>query len=323
MNNKKCLLVAPTFYSYYQDIACSLEKQGYTVEYYSDQYEYKKMDLVLNKIVKSREANKQNKHIKQLCKNIRYNSYDLLLVINGKLFSKQNIQSLLQSAVFKKKVYYAWDSIRNFPNIKNFLGLFDQCLSFDLFDCESEGFIHLPLFFSKAEIPRNKDIDVAAVMNLYPSKIKSFYSIYEKIPASMNKFYFLRLKSKMQFVFFKRKNSLFKKVDTSFIKYKNLDRNQTYEIFNRSKVVIDISLEHQSGLTMRTFEALAFRAKLITNNYNIKKYDFYNQNNILIFDNNTTENTIIDFLKTDFVVDQKFFQNYNVDCFVKKIIGDD
>ena len=84
-----------------------------------------------------------------------------------------------------------------------------------------------------------------------------------------------------------------------------MDRNQTYEIFNRAKVVIDISLEYQSVLTMRTFEALAFRIKLITNNCNIKKYDFYNPNNILIFDN-TTENTIIDFLKTDFVVEQIF-----------------
>lgn len=323
MKSKKCLLVAPTFYNYYQDIASSLEKQGYTVEYYSDQYKFKKIDFVLNKIIKSRAVNKQNKHIKKLCKKIRHNTYDLLVVINGKLFSKQNIQSLLQSAIFKKKVYYAWDSSKNFPNIKNFLVYFDRCLSFDLLDCEGERFIHLPLFFSKTYVPRKKDIDVVAVMNLYPSKIKSFYSIYEKIPTTMSKFYFLRLKSKMQFTYFKRKDSLFKKIDTTYIKYSQLDRNQTYEIFNRAKAVIDISLEHQTGLTMRTFEALANGAKLITNNYYIKKYDFYNENNILIFDNNTTENTIIDFLKTDFVVEQDFFQNYNVDCFVRNMIGDD
>lgn len=42
----------------------------------------------------------------------------------------------------------------------------------------------------------------------------------------------------------------------------------------------------QEGYTLRTIESLFLSKKLITNNKNIIKEDFYNPNNIFILDNN-------------------------------------
>lgn len=46
--------------------------------------------------------------------------------------------------------------------------------------------------------------------------------------------------------------------------------------------IVDIVQKKQSGLTLRPLEALFYKKKLITNFKDIKKYDFYNPNNIFI-----------------------------------------
>ena len=78
-------------------------------------------------------------------------------------------------------------------------------------------------------------------------------------------------------------------------KQKDNDKNITYikshmplsevnDYITRSKVLLDINRLGQIGLTFRVFESLGLEKKLITTNADIKNYDFYNPNNILIID---------------------------------------
>ena len=55
----------------------------------------------------------------------------------------------------------------------------------------------------------------------------------------------------------------------------------------------------QSGVTLRSIEAILFNKKLITTNKSIKKYDFYNPNQIFILENENYSD-IIKFLHTKF-----------------------
>ena len=50
-----------------------------------------------------------------------------------------------------------------------------------------------------------------------------------------------------------------------------------------SRCVIDINQSNQTGLTRRPLEALFYNKKLITNNADIRRYNFYNPKNIFIF----------------------------------------
>jgi hypothetical protein len=54
------------------------------------------------------------------------------------------------------------------------------------------------------------------------------------------------------------------------------------EVFARSKCVIDIQRTGQSGLTMRTFEALASGAVLVTTNEAIRNEPFYDPVRVVI-----------------------------------------
>ena len=50
----------------------------------------------------------------------------------------------------------------------------------------------------------------------------------------------------------------------------------------KSGILLEIIQEGQSAITMRTLEAVFFSKKLITNNPDIVKYDFYCENNIFL-----------------------------------------
>lgn len=93
----------------------------------------------------------------------------------------------------------------------------------------------------------------------------------------------------------------------------------------KSKVVVEIVQDGQNGLTVRALEAMFFRTKLITNNSEIRKFDFYNNNNIFIV-NEDNSDKLDDFLHTPFQsVDKKTLYQYDadgwLDNFRRKVIG--
>ena len=47
-------------------------------------------------------------------------------------------------------------------------------------------------------------------------------------------------------------------------------------------MIFDYLQDDQTGLSLRPFESIFFNKKLITNNSNIKNYDFYRKENIFI-----------------------------------------
>ena len=60
-------------------------------------------------------------------------------------------------------------------------------------------------------------------------------------------------------------------------------------MLSQSNCILDYNQEGQVGLTLRPMEALFLEKKLITNNKDIKNYDFYNPSNIFILGENNIE----------------------------------
>ncbi len=59
------------------------------------------------------------------------------------------------------------------------------------------------------------------------------------------------------------------------ITFISVDKKEWQDILSRTKIVIDLSHPLQTGLTMRTFEALASGCHLLTTNTNIRFEDFF------------------------------------------------
>src|SRR5690606_5911726 len=81
-----------------------------------------------------------------------------------------------------------------------------------------------------------------------------------------------------------------KKTNKNIIQLENpLSLDTIYSKMDNSEILIDLVRENQSGLSFRFFEAMALHKKIITNNKSILEYDFYNENNILLIDDNFTQ----------------------------------
>lgn len=83
-------------------------------------------------------------------------------------------------------------------------------------------------------------------------------------------------------------------IEESFIEY---DRVLAH--IQKSKAVLEIVQEGQNGLTARTLEAMFFNTKLITNNLEVRNFEFYRKNNIYIIGYDK-EDALSDFLQTEF-----------------------
>lgn len=109
----------------------------------------------------------------------------------------------------------------------------------------------------------------------------------------------------------------------------NYSKRMPYcEILSRvkkCKAILDINNNGQVGLTLRPLEAMFLKKKLITNNLNIKNYDFYDKNNIFIIGEDPIEN-IGDFMKGEYknlpqkITDYYCFENW-LDRILKKVGG--
>ncbi|MGH4139660.1 hypothetical protein [Clostridium sp.] len=72
---------------------------------------------------------------------------------------------------------------------------------------------------------------------------------------------------------------------------------------------------------MRTIETLGARRKMVTTNINIVKYDFYNENNIFVMDENDL-GEIEEFINNKYVsINDDVYEKYSLHNWVQTIIN--
>lgn len=80
---------------------------------------------------------------------------------------------------------------------------------------------------------------------------------------------------------------------TDYVPYAEILQN-----IQQSGALLELISNGQTGLTQRAYEALFFGKKLITSSDEIKKYDFYVEQNVLVMDEATDCETIHQFIRT-------------------------
>ena len=88
-----------------------------------------------------------------------------------------------------------------------------------------------------------------------------------------------------------------------------------------SNIVVDYTHLSQTGFTMRTCEAIGHRCKLVTNNKLVKEADFYNENNVYIYD---VDNFQIpeSFINSPYQeLSKEIYERYSISNWIKEIIN--
>ena len=91
------------------------------------------------------------------------------------------------------------------------------------------------------------------------------------------------------------------------------------EYLQASQVLLDISRKGQKGLSFRVFESAGLEKKLITTNADIKNYDFYNPNNILVIDEKKP-NITLDFFSSEYEkIPESIFKKYTLEQWINEV----
>uniref|UniRef100_A0AAU6WPN0 Uncharacterized protein n=2 Tax=Chryseobacterium TaxID=59732 RepID=A0AAU6WPN0_9FLAO len=114
-----------------------------------------------------------------------------------------------------------------------------------------------------------------------------------------------------------------KNIDLGIVNLTNRPVSFKENIINSSKsrIILDFVNDVHHGISMRTFESIGFRKKLITNNLLVKDYDFYNPSNIFVIENDNFEG-IEDFINTSYEnLPEDIYDKYSFKSWIKYVLN--
>lgn len=238
---------------------------------------------------------------------------DYTLLIRADIYPKDFILTLKEKSI--SLISYHWDGLHRFPAIKNLIPLFDRFFVFDPKDL-NKNTLPLTNFYFNSETT-NTTITEEYDLYFMGSFIKKRMPQIEVFIKKAKK-----LDLKTNFLIYCPDEVERSKYPYSEIKYlsEHINYNENIEELKKSKVVIDFLNGTHDGLSFRIFEAIQFDKKLITNNPSIKNYDFYQPNNIFVWD---TENFdgIEEFLNSEYIISPKIKEKYSFKNWIHYVLN--
>lgn len=324
MNKEKFLLVMPDYSDFPHLFLDNLKNAGFAPFLITDKvskFKYKGLESINNFLIKNIFRNKEYKQ-KLIKRHFREElerrlsaiegQLDYILVIRPDNFPVSFIKKLKTKT--SKLIAYQWDGIEKFPEVKKYFDLFDT------FFC-----------FEKVKNQNN----IKSITNFYFDHLAPFYKEYNK---ENPRLYFVGL-------YWKSREA---KIDTFideisgfnvdlsiFIQYftepekRNTKINYSkdritfqdnLEFVKNSDILLDFVDPLHNGLSIRFFEALYYKKKIITDNVMVKNYDFYHPDNIFIVENNNYQN-IEQFLnKPYYELPDEIVKKYGFSNWIREII---
>lgn len=292
LQGKRILFFSAHLFGYQNDIRLAMESVGAIVDYYDERPANNFLVKGVIRINRNLLAGYINHYYNKIIKETLQKEYDYVFFIKGESISASNVRRLKQFHPEANFIIYHWDSIANNSNAQNLLPYFDRVFSFDKIDCERLGLHFLPLFYTPdyAIIPYyDKEIkyDMLFVGTTHSDRYKLVKRIEEQIikmgGLCLTWFYF---PSKILYYKMKIQNSYLRQIPVHTFHFKPMSKELLLQLYAGSRIIIDVQHPKQTGLTMRCIETLGAKRKLITTNYYITEYDFYNPDNILVVDRN-------------------------------------
>ena len=312
----KITLISLDNWGFNQHIANALTAKGHTVHHINfDSFLYKYPNFfykIYNFFLKL-IFRKNLKHLyygKEILKRLEsFGKQDLILTLKGDFIDSESITDFKKHT--DRSIAFFNDNILRYPNIKNVIPLFDEVYSFEKKDCEKYNLKFKTNFIYNSKVSNTHSFKYQLFnISSRDKRTNTIMAIAEYLKETnlLAKIIILDNKNKMK--------------DSAVVDVirKPIDLNEVNQYIENSKILLDIHREKQSGLSFRVFESLGLQKKLITTNQDIKSYDFYNPNNILVIDSkNLTLSKL--FFETDYEeVPSKVLNKYFIENWIEEII---
>ena len=285
LKGKKVLLMAPSFYNYYIYIVEKLKKMGAEVDLILEVHD--PIYLYFFRKNKCLRNNYTYRYYASRLKNI--NNIDYIFLIRGEAINCHIMELLLEKYPKAKKVMYQWDSVKNNPNIKEIIKYFDKCYTFDPLDAKKYKWEYRPLFYLEENCKKNDTqclYDFVFIGTLYFQRAKLLKQLKKICEKNNYRFFYYFFVKKFEYIIhtFLLKDKRYTIIPPKDVNFVSLSNKEVCDIYEKSKIFVDYTAETQAGFTIRTIESIGSHKKIITNNKNIVNADFYNPNNIYVYD---------------------------------------
>lgn len=321
---KHILMQVVPYFGYDQVLARALRERGAIVDVLADRPFDSALLHGIAKLGRRAVLGHATRIYRRQLKAFGRSRYDHVLVINGQTMSDSFLRELRGDYPTAKFTFYIWDSFENKPYAVAALPRYDAAFSFDRRATRDHGLGFRPLFFSpEFDLEPNAaaDLDLSFIGTAHSDRPAIIHQVDRHLPATASRYWFLYLKAPWVLHYQRATNRHFRNIPTSMFSYAPLPRDRVRALFGRSRAFLDIEHDQQTGLTIRTFEALGARKKLLTTNADIRNYDFYDSSNILVIDR---RKPVFD---PDFLtaplreLPPALRQRYSVDGWIDEILG--
>ena len=321
----RVLLLGPSFFGYRDLVGRGLSRLGHEVEVADDRPSESVAFRSLAKVSYAPLAPAIERHARRLERRLREGRHDLVVYLGGMTFCLSPAQlARLRAATGASFAAYLWDSLANSPRVDACLGLFDRVLSFDPADCAARGLELRPLFFSGPfrEVPLAPaggfEYDACFVGSVHqPSKFEAVLGIIEALEAQG-----LRVLSHL-YMPSRSAEALRRATRPSYrraaLTRTPLTAREVARAYAASRAVIDSPQPGQSGLTMRTLEAVGARRKLITANPEALRYDLAGSGQVMAWDGGAGAAGFVSSPFRELPAD--VYESYSAEAFCRALAG--
>lgn len=216
-----------------------------------------------------------DKYYKRVRANINVENYavvvtdDPIEIYATSAFESCDVRVLMRNSILNKKKVLSW--------VSDYL-----VYSFDPLDCAKYGFKQISQY-----IPNEKKLKEYIGNSTHFDFFFLGMDKGRKVMLDELNEHLQKLNYKTDFQLKYSPRGLWQKLDKWLNrnkKYKMLSYEKNLDMASRSKCIVEIVQEGQSGLTLRTLEALFLKKKLITNNVSVIDSELFNAANILYFE---------------------------------------
>lgn len=333
MNNlsgKKILFICPRFFGYELEIERELTQLGATVDFFDERPFNSSIAKILNRLNLKLAINRKIKnYYSSILDSTDKKNYDFLFVISPETMTPEFLIDLRDRQKNIKTILYLWDSIKNKKNAFSLIEHFDKVITFDESDMLlSDRIDFLPLFYINAYDRKGKEknkfiYNVAFIGTAHSGRYSIVNEIIKQIDdnSDFKNFIFFFSPSKILFLLKKIFTNELDGISFNDISFKSMTSRDMIAILDDTHIIIDIEHPNQNGLTMRTIEMLGMQKKIITTNASVKKYDFYNSQNIYIVDRKKPS-IDVGFLQSDYEpVNESIREKYSLPLWLKTLFS--
>jgi len=315
VKGKRILIIGVKFYHYNDEIIGKLRKRGADVVFFYER-DITIRHALIDAFWPHRMDKWQEKHYGKILNAIRGQYFDYLLVIRGYKMPVSFSGAVRRISPGIKTILYQWDSLNNW-NYLNVMQEFDRVYTFDYMDAEDLNIKYIPTFHTDEfsdMLPVRSKYDMFFFGNYTFERYQQMQKIIDFAEANGYK---LKTHLFLSYKRYIRERTRGIKIERDKVAFYRMNKANYLKLFNDSNIIVDITTETQSGLSMRVLDTLAAGKKLITNNRHIMKESFYNPEQIHIVN------------PADFDIPGSFFKeetfekiNHSMDTWIDKIFAD-